>query len=420
MIQHLQRCLLLVPIFIGTSCSVNEYLDTARAELKESYDKLPAYETLPRRTVSWQQAWAMVEKNNLELKQARQTLDDARRKENNTFRNLIPQVNLGYYYSMALFGNNQETYTPNGRFDINIIFSIPELINLPIDYYTAALTTYKAEQNLEQKRRELISRLYKLFREEEIQIASDGADDDLWQDDPETNAHSIRKQRDLQQRERWLQICAFLNNYEAHWQLHSGSIPRITPKDYKEKMKRPGDVSVTLAAMELEASRLRKLGIALDYWPSLHASFYSPTLFNMSGGNMGGFMKMDDVRLDMNSYFSLDTRLTTWNEYQDAKVQHELLLQQLKQRMYEHREKIALLMRSWTEFENWKQAMEEYIHFRRSQGATDPENARKMHSESISIRKSILDQDRKNLERECALIQEYGLPEKKASAIPGK
>lgn len=407
----LQRCLLLLPIFLGSSCSVDKMLDESRTELTRTYDELPPFETLPVRVLSWQQAWATVEKNNLDMQQAVQSVKDAKKKQDSVFRNLIPQVNMGYYYSMALFGNDEETSAPDGRFDINIIFSIPELINLPIEYYTAALATFKAEQNLEQKRRELVSRLYKLFREEEIQVASDGADDDLWQDAPETSAHNLRKQRELQQRERWLQICAFLNNYDARWRLHSGSIPRISPEDYKEKMKRPGDVSVTLAAMELEASRLRKLGVALDYWPSLHVSFYSPTLFNMSGGNMGGFMKVDDVRLDMNSYFSLDTRLTTWNEYQDAKVQHKLLEQQLRQRMYEHREKIALLIRSWKEYGDWKQAMKEYITFRRMQGATDPESARKMHAESIAIRKNILDQDKKNLERECALIQEYGLPE---------
>lgn len=408
---YLQCCLLLLLIFLSSSCSVDKMLDETRAELTQDYDKLPTFESLPTRVLSWQQAWALVEKNNLDMQQAVQSVEDAKEKQNSVFRNLIPQVNMGYYYSMALFGNDEGNSVPDGRFDINIIFSIPELINLPIEHYTAALTTFKAEQNLEQKRRELISRLYKLFREEEIQIDSDGADDDLWQDDPETNAHNIRKQRELQQRERWLQICSFLNNYEARWKLHPDSIPRVSPEDYKKKMKHPGDVSVTLAAMELEASRLRKLGIALDYWPSLHVSFYSPTLFNMSGGNMGGFMKADDVRLDMNSYFSLDTRLTTWNEYQNAKVQHELLVQQLRQRMYEHREKIALLMRSWKEYGDWKQAMEEYINFRRVQGATDPESARKMHTEAVSMRKNILDQDRKNLERECALIQEYGLPD---------
>ncbi len=57
-----------------------------------------------------------------------------------------------------------------------------------------------------------------------------------------------------------------------------------------------------------------------------------------------------------------------------------------------------------------RRAMEEYVAFRRVQGATDPEAARKMHAEAVSMQKSILDQDRKNLDRECALIQEYGLP----------
>ena len=403
------RLLLLLPALLGCGCSVDRMLKDTREELVQTYDKLPAYESLPARTLGWREAWAMVEKNNLELKQAEQSVEDAKKNQNRVFRNLIPQVNLGYYYSMALFGEDDGMSGRSGEFDINIIFSLPELINLPIEYYTAALATYKAEQNLEQKRRELMARLYQYYREEEIQRATEQADDDLWQEDAETNRQTVQKQRELQRRERWHKVCAFLNNYEARWLLHPGGIPRITPEDYREKMKRPGDVSVTLAAMELEASRLRKLGIALDYWPSLHMNFYSPTLFNMSGGNMGGFMNMDDVRLDMNSYFSLDTRLTTWDEYQDAKKQHELLVQQLKQKMYEHREKIALLMRSWKEYGDWRRAMEEYVAFRRAQGVTDPESARKMHAEAVSMQKSILEQDRKNLDRECALIQEYGL-----------
>ncbi len=32
-----------------------------------------------------------------------------------------------------------------------------------------------------------------------------------------------------------------------------------------------------------------------------------------------------------------------------------------------------------------------------------------LHVEAVSMQKSILEQDRKNLDRECALIQEYGL-----------
>ena len=67
--------------------------------------------------------------------------EDAKKNQNRVFRNLIPQVNLGYYYSMALFGEDDGMSGRSGEFDINIIFSLPELINLPIEYYTAALAT---------------------------------------------------------------------------------------------------------------------------------------------------------------------------------------------------------------------------------------------------------------------------------------
>ena len=104
----LQRCLLLLPIFLGSSCSVDKMLDESRTELTRTYDELPPFETLPVRVLSWQQAWATVEKNNLDMQQAVQSVKDAKKKQDSVFRNLIPQVNMGYYYSMALFGNDEE------------------------------------------------------------------------------------------------------------------------------------------------------------------------------------------------------------------------------------------------------------------------------------------------------------------------
>ncbi len=132
----------------------------------------------------------------------------------------------------------------------------------------------------------------------------------------------------------------------------------------------------------------------------------------MSGGNMSGFAQgMKDVRVSLNLYTELDTRLETWQEYQSAKESHELLVNQLKIKMYAWREKMRLVMESWAQYEEWRGAMEEYISFRRRQGAQDAEGLLDMHRESLKIQQELREQERKNAERVGALIQEYGLPE---------
>lgn len=78
--------------------------------------------------------------------------------------------------------------------------------------------------------------------------------------------------------------------------------------------------------------------------------------------------------------------------------------------MREYKEKATLLLRSWQQYREWQQAMEIYIAFRRSQGASHPDELRARHEESQSILTELREQELKNLERECALIQEYGLP----------
>lgn len=417
MIQASHSILVLLLILVGlSSCSVEQQLQKSRNELTQDYDALPPYDTLPRRTITWHQALEMVEKNNLEMQQAAESLREARRGCDKIYRDLIPMVNMGYYYNMAL-KKNQYADNRTGQFDFNIIFSLPELVQLPIQHYTAALAAYKAEQNIELKRRELTAKLYQFFRLQEIQKQATDQELHQWSDDKPSMKMAIDKRKEKEERAQWLQICELLNNYDARWQLYTPSLPRLTPDDYREQAKRPSDLSITQAAMELEASRLRKKGVALRYWPSLHVQFYSPSLFNMSGGNMTGFMSLDDARIDMNTYLSLDTRLETWNEYLSAKAQHELLEQQLRKSMYEHREKLQLLMSSWAEYNDWKEAMQNFITFRKQHGITNSAAAKALHDESMQVQSAILAQERENLERECALIQEYGLPgsEKKLS-----
>lgn len=95
-----------------------------------------------------------------------------------------------------------------------------------------------------------------------------------------------------------------------------------------------------------------------------------------------------------------------------ARFAHEEALLQARLKMREYKEKAAMLLHGWEQYREWKQAMEGYMDFRRRQGAAHPDDMRALHGESQSVMQEMLEQERKNIERECALIQEYGLPER--------
>ena len=156
---------------------------------------------------------------------------------------------------------------------------------------------------------------------------------------------------------------------------------------------------------------MTKLGVGLQYLPNVHLNFYSPTLFSVTGGSTEGFMNgAEDVRVNLNIYTQLDTRLDIWSQWAEAKENYKLVEQELTQQMYEYRNKMELLLDSWKTYDDWMRSTQAYIAFRRSQGVCDAKSVQEIHQEDLALQKDLLDQAKKNLERECALIQEYGIP----------
>jgi len=388
------------------SCNLDAYLQQRQDKLVEEYRALPDYEQLPIRIISWQQAVQLALAGNAEYRQAQENLAHAERESGQTWRSFIPSIDIGYYYSRALFRNEGGYYRGEGDFNTNVMFMLPELTRLPVEHYTKLLAVRKAQIDLTIKQREIESKLYQLFREREIderpKAPKDGQED----------AASARQKVEQTEREQWGKLCELINDDSARWQLLPADLPRVTPESYGSKIELPSPESQQLLAMGLEAARLRKLGVIIEYWPSIHTNFYSPSLFDSSGGSLTGFMRgAKDTRVSLNTYFPLDMKGEKANSYREAENAHRAALSQARQKMREYKEKAALLLQSWQQYREWKQAMEGYIAFRRRQGAAHPDDMRMMHEESQSVMQELLEQERKNIERECALIQEYGLPE---------
>lgn len=395
-------------LLLQTGCSLSKRMDSARQDLMKEYQAMPEWNTLPQKRISWQQAVAMLE-NNVEMQQARLRINKTRRECERVYRDLIPLLDLGYYYNSALL-KSADNYNTNSSFNVNTIFSIPALTQLPMDHYCRALEHFKAEKELELKRRELLAKLWQYFNEglleEQLRAMEEAT--------PANQAADLQlrnRERELRERERSQKISQLLNNYSARWILMPETAPKINWQQYRKLAKVPDELTQTQMALTLEAARLSKLGVGLQYLPNVHLNFYSPALFSVTGGTTEGFLNgADDVRINLNIYSQIDTRLDIWSQWAEAEENHKLVEQELTQQMYEYRNKMELLLDSWKTYDDWMHSTQAYIAFRRSQGACDAQSVQEIHQEDLALQKELLDQAKKNLERECALIQEYGIP----------
>lgn len=400
---------LLSYIFIGIcllSCHplgrVQEHAD----RLIKEYKSLPDYETLPVRVLSWNQALLLVQHNNVELRQAYNNLEEARYQEKKIWREWIPSVNFGQYYNRKLFPGAKGNLPNDAQWSYNVIFNFPSVMELPIRQYTSSLAVFKAQKDIELKQRELTAKLYQLFLTSEFREREKR----LRLGEYECSIHETEFSCEIE-REEWLQISSLLNDYSARWHFVYTDEPRVTPEDYREAMQSPSELTIIQMALQVEASRLQKLGVFMQFWPQIHVDFYSPTLFNSSGGQLSGFMKKGkDTRVNMDIYVALDTQGQTMQAHRTAKANHELLLNELRKRMWEHKEKTEALIASWRQYEAWKLAMTAYLRFRTEQGAENPEELLRMHADSLQLRQEMSEHERSNIERVCSLVQEYGMP----------
>lgn len=391
------------------SCSVTKMVQDKQQQLTKQYQAMPDFESLPVRVISWQQAWAMLERNNSDLQEAQRRLQEAKYEEARVFYDFIPMVDFGKYYNMGLFRRNN-AYSDTNEFSFNVIFTLPSLMHLPIRKYTAALSVFKAEKDVELKRRELQAKLYKFFREEELAAGAARREESL---PPEQRSLQAEKTT-LERRSSCLELCSLLNDYSARWQPYTACMPRVSVKDYQQKIKTPDELTVVQMALMVEAARLRKLGVAIESWPQVNIDFYSPSLFYNTGGHMGGLMSgTKDMRMSLNFFLSLDTRGRLWHDKQMAEAEYRAVQEQIQQKMWQHKEKMALLLQSWQQYNAWRQAMESYCAFRQEQGAATAEEWGKRRMEILQLQEEFAAQDKQNLERECALLQEYGFPAQK-------
>lgn len=408
--RKLSVCLGACTAFFLSACSVEEYVAEARDGLSAEYEKFPQYSEMETCLLTWDEALRFADKNNLEIRKARNEIKNAERNVSRVFLQVVPLVNIGYYYNEALRGNNSNYYSKNYDYNLNIIFNIPALTQLPVDYYVAQLALFRAEKNLELKRREIFSKIYqaaceaelsrKIYERERSRVRGNAV---------ESRLAEIDRKRELEVHEAWMKLSALFSDVSKKWEIDPASIVRVSAGDYTQASKQIDPLVLTLMATELEASRLAQLGIMMNYFPTVHVNFYSPSLFNYSGGTNTGFTgRGDDLRMELDFFLQLDTRLNTWFSLKEAEENHVLLEQALKLQMVERREKMGLIMRSSRDFEKWKNAARKYDAFLNRRGEISAESILERERASEELELEIARQEKAEVERVAALILEYG------------
>lgn len=393
------------------ACSLDQRIDRVSAEIERLYSQTRLWEELPRRTISWQQAIAMMRRQNPQLLAAQARIEHEQREALSIYTDMIPGVSYYSYFNKSLQGLTQTLSSDDIQTSVNIHFYLPTLTRVPYKVYSAKAEAYAAIKAKEGKEQELISKLYTAVRTRDLrqrQLAHDkkssaAATGATLPAPPDFGAENS----DL---EYWKQISTLLGDTSARWDILPSGMPTFRWSHYNKKMKQLSELMVCQHALKLEQARLAQYGVAMDYLPTIHTGIYSPSLFSSTGGTYSGtFLNMDDTTLNLSLSYTLDTQLDNWYTYKDNKARYEQVSRDVVRSLLEHKQKMALLRRSMNEYFTWRSYMQKRMDFIRKSPADTPADFLERAQELHRMQSELLSQEEKVIESEAALVLEYGL-----------
>lgn len=398
---------LLLPVcLLGLqSCSLQERLDSVSSDINQKYADAKTWEQLPIRTISWNQAVAMMKRNNIAYIQVQNTIEKAERDEMGVYTDLIPGVSLYSYFTRSLGDLTKQVNSNDFANSVNITFYLPSLSQIPYRVYATKASTYAAHMALKGKERELISSLYSLQRKQ--QLSKQQAE--LDKQSPDTKPDYLpRKKDDLAAQ--WMEQATLLGDFSARWQILPSSVPQFRWSDYRPKTGKLDELVVCKFAMELEQARMQQYSVALSYLPSINLNLYSPSLFSSTGGTYSGtFLDKDDTKLNMSGYYSLDTKLHTWYSYRNSKENYTLRQRETTAKLIDLKQKLLTLRTSLDEYYAWRGFMNKRIEHLRTAPASNAAEFLENESTLRSMQQELIRQETAVIESEAALILQYGL-----------
>jgi hypothetical protein len=277
---------------------------------------------LPERRLSWPEALALLEQNNLKLRSARVDLTNSQEIARQVYRDLIPTVNLDMGVSKSL-KSLPATSLDDVTMNLDSFFNIPGVVNFHARQFSGRLSVLRAKAALLLAEREQVIELYKMFleaRERDEQVAelqqeravaeavrkADEISGEVLLKDVMTQESSLAKaDEDLQTRAGDL-----LSDRRSRWVLTTNGFPELNYATHPlplEDTNRVAQLQMKMVALELVGDWAQVHGIKLQYWPELTFFVTGPSMFQYEN-NRGSFESPFNMVGSANFFWSLDTR----------------------------------------------------------------------------------------------------------------
>ena len=389
-------------------CSIEQRLAVLSSKIETSYADAREWDQLPIKTISWQQAMSMVQQNNIELKKLSSSIDRYERQGWSVYTDMIP--GLSYYgYLTKSIGDLSGVATDDLNSNVNVTFSLPTLTNIPYRVYSSRASTFSAIKAKELRERDLTANLYSAVRSREVELKKR----ELAKLKPEISEKErilAESSQRLTDAAHWKNVAGILGDYSARWNILPQSMPRVKWNRYLPKFSKLSELSVARFAIRLEQSRLSQYGVALQYLPTISTNLYSPSLFSSSGGTYeGAFLNGEDTKLNLNLSYTLDTKLSNWNQYLDRKADYENTCREVQADIIDHKHKLMQFKTSMQDYLSWRSYMNKRIEYLQESQPETAEAQIERDAAVLDMRMELLGQETKAIECETAVIIEYGL-----------
>jgi outer membrane protein TolC len=341
-----RRCAPVLLAFLLAGCL------SARREVDK---KLPAVQSrwqtelarqiaLPDRIVSWPEALALLQTNNLKLRAARVDITNAQELARQVFKDLIPTVNLRSGVSRSIKSIPATAFS-DVTFNIDSFFNIPGVVNFDSRLFAARLAALRAKAAAELAQREQAIELYKLFLEAREQdemraelksermlaAALDKADalaGDILLKEIESEELSLKTSAESLQ----THASELLADTQYHWTFRTNNLPDFPYEEQPlplNNTNRVARLQMRLVALELVRAWAQIHGIKLQYWPELTIFVSGPSAFQSVNGETH-FWSSSDVVATADFFWTLDTRGYVSLQLRQTRREQELEFAQLR------------------------------------------------------------------------------------------
>lgn len=402
---------LLCLFLLLTGCSVSQRIERAEKEVANVYENLPDWEQLPIKRITWDQAIAIAKEKNIELQKARSTVKQAKRSVRSIYTDMIPGVNLYASMTRAIRDLSYAPKSDDISYNINILFNLPSLSQLPYRIYSAQAELFATEKACELKEREIISKIWQHVRLAELDKKLHDLDLASFNEE-ERKTEGALKEIEFRNKtiDQWSKLATLMGSQDARWEIIPESLPKLDRARYEKEAAHLSPAVTMQYAIQLEAARMKKYQIIMNYLPQINMNLYSPSLFSSTGGTYGGtFLNSSDMKLNTNASLSLDTKLTYWDQFRTQQEAYEYTKAELRSKLMDRRIQVGKVLKSCRDYEEWKSWMQKRIAFESSRPISTVEQMLEKRRNNIRMEREILNQEKRKIEGEAALMLEYGI-----------